>query len=1116
MHCAAALPSVCGACGAQAPTDARFCPQCAHPLGEPAVAAVPPGRATATVIPHISKQLSERILESKSALEGERKQVTVMFADVQGSMNLAEQLDAEEWRAIMQRFCAILAEGVERFEGFVDKFTGDGIMALFGAPIAHEDHAQRACYAALHLREEIARYATEVRREHGVGLSTRMGLNSGEVIVGTIGMSGADLRMDYTAQGHTVGLAQRMEALAEPGSCFATASTAALVDGYFVLDDLGQFRVKGAADPVGVHRLDRLGDARTRFDVARSRGLSRFVGRDTDLRGLTDALDQAVVGNGQAIGIVADAGTGKSRLCFEFLEHCRQRGVRVFEGRAVAHGRNVPFLPILEVFRSYFGITRDDVDDVSRVKIAGRLTILGTEAVESLLQVYDFLGVADPQNPAPRVEPEVRQPQLVSVMRRIIGSATGERPTVTMIEDLHWLDPASGDFLEHMVDACAGTHSLLLLNFRPEYRAAWMQKSWYRQVPLTPLDEAAVAVLLADLLGDDESIVGLAARIHARTGGNAFFIEEVAQDLIETGHLEGASGDYRLVTPPDRLEVPATVNTILAARIDRLSDREKRLLQTASVIGKDFSERLLAAVADLDHEELKVGLAELCRGEFLLERSIYPVVEYAFKHPLTQEVALGSLLTDRRRHVHAAVARAIESQDSTHVDERAALLAHHWEEAGEAWQAACWHKRAADWAGVTNVAEGLRHWERVRSLLRPLPQTSEAVQLGVTACVGHLNLAWRLCAPIQQAREVFEEGCRLAEEAGDVRSRAALHGTYGCALGLLGGDSDEYVKHSRESTRLADQTEDQGLRIAQRAYLGFASVFAGRLAEGLESCELVDRTLPADPALGVEFTGYSPFLGILMTRAWNLFRLGRVDEATVVCDRADRLAREHGDVEVLTWMQLTRVEIDTLYNDASAAYGHARSALETGAKSTTPQSLFVGLLLMMVAHRLSGEWEEALAQGEEALRQATSGNNRMFEAWVAAELVKIRLGRGELDLAEQQAHEAVAIARALHCRYDEARANLALAHTQLCRTGAPALALAAQALDRAQELIEETGGRAHQPEVHECRARLAQLCGDTNAARSQLEEAQRLYANLGATAQVERIRKLPALETFSS
>ena len=836
-------------------------------------------------------------------------------------------------------------------------------------------------------------------------------------------------------------------------------------------------------------------------------GLSRFVGRASDIRTLEDALEHTAEGNGQVIGVVAEAGTGKSRLCFEFLEHCRARGFRVHEGRAVAHGRSIPFLPILEVFRSYFGITGEDDDQAARRKIAGHLNALDQNLGDTVPLVCDFLGVSDPQNPAPRLDPDVRQRQLIGVIRQMIRSASQQQPTVTMVEDLHWLDATSAEFLEHMVDARPGTHSLLLLNFRPEYRAEWMQKSWYRQIPLTPLDHRACEELLASLLGADPSITTLAAPIHTRTGGNPFFIEEVAQHLIETGHLEGTRGSYTLVTPVERLEVPATVKSVLAARIDRLAEREKRLLQTASVIGKDFPEPLLAAVAELPSDDLRVALARLQRAEFLHEQSLYPVAEYAFKHPLTQEVALGSLLQERRRHVHGSVARAIEQQDAARLDERAALLAHHWEEAGEPWPAALWHKRAAEWAGVTNAAEGMRHWEHVRRLLRALPHTSETLQLGVTACVWNLNLAWRLGTPTADATEVFEEGRRLAEEAGDVRAQAALHGAYGCALGLVGGDSDDYVRYCREATRLADQTGDQGLEIAQRAFLGFGSTFAGRLAEGLASCETACRTLPADPALGVEFTGYSPFLGILMVQAWLLARMGRLDESTAVCDRAEQLARAHGDVEVLTWMQLSRIEVDVLRGDAAAAHRHARSALDTGAKSTTPQSLFIGPFVLGVAHRVDTAWDESVALLEEALRMATSGSNRQFEGRVRAELVTALLGRGDLDQAEQEAHTAVTVARMQHSRCDEVWANLALAHTQLRRADAAALARAEQALVRAQALIDETGARAFQPEVHECRAHLARLRGDAMTVRGEIEAARRLYAEMGATAQAERLAK---------
>ncbi|MEQ1865827.1 MAG: adenylate/guanylate cyclase domain-containing protein [Micropepsaceae bacterium] len=977
VECGTAVAARCAACGTELPPAAKFCLECGA-KADGAARPAPPPQPRET-----PKHLADKIRQSKAAVEGERKQVTILFADVKGSMELAESLDPEAFSKIMSRFFAILTEGVERFEGFVDKFTGDGIMALFGAPIAHEDHAQRACYAALHLKDEIARYATELKREHGLSFSTRMGLNSGEVVVGSIS---EDLRMDYTAQGHTVGLASRMENLAEPSTCFVSANTAALARGYFDLEDLGEFRVKGVANPMHVHRLNGMGTSRNRFDVSRSRGLSRFVGRASDLRTLEDALEQTAAGNGQVIGVVAEAGTGKSRLCFEFLERCRAKGMRVFEGRAVAHGRNIPFLPILDVFRSYFGMTSDDNEQASRGKIASHLAMLGEKFIETLPLVCEFLGVGDPQNPAPRLDPEIRQRQLIGVIRQIIRSASAQQPIVTMIEDLHWLDAASAEFIEHMVDAREGTCSLLLLNFRPEYRAEWMQKSWYRQIPLTPLDERTSGELLSSLLGNDPSIQALTRPVHARTSGNPFFIEEVAQNLLETGHLAGERGSYRLTTAIEHLDVPSNVKSVLAARIDRLAEREKRLLQTASVIGKDFPEPLLAAVAALSTDELKVALAALRRAEFIHELALYPTVEYAFKHPLTQEVALGSLLNERRRLLHATVAGAIERANADRLDESAALLAHHWEEAGEALTAARWHKRAAEWAGITNAAESLRHWERVRHLTRTLAPNEETRQLGITACQGVLGLAWRLGTSMTDAEHAFEEGKQLAN--GNVATLAALNGHFAGVAGLVGGHCDSYWSHGREATRLADMTVDRGLQIAQRAYLGWGCLFAGRLVEGLEVCVATAERFPSDPALGIAFTGYSPYLGVLNIHAWILARLGRFDEALDVCDRAETLARQHGDNEVQTWLQLPRLEVDSRRGDAAAARNDARSALQGGEKSATPQARFVGLITLGTAHRLNGEWDDAVRVLGDALDAAISGANRMIEGWLRSELAK--------------------------------------------------------------------------------------------------------------------------------
>jgi class 3 adenylate cyclase/tetratricopeptide (TPR) repeat protein len=1075
----------------------------------PATMAGAPGSPSSRTMNSLSpnantpKHLADKILQSKSALEGERKQVTVLFADVKGSMELVESLDPEDFSRIMSRFFAILTAGVERFEGFVDKFTGDGIMALFGAPIAHEDHAQRACYAALHLKDEIAGYATELKREHGLSFSNRMGLNSGEVVVGSIG---DDLRMDYTAQGHTVGLAQRMEALAEPNTCFVSGTTAALACGYFDLEDLGEFRVKGVAHPMRVHRLNGMGNSRNRFDLSRSRGLSRFVGRASDLRTLEDALEQTAAGNGQVIGVVAEAGTGKSRLCFEFLERCRAKGMRVFEGRAVAHGRNIPFLPILDVFRSYFGITSEDNDKASRVKIAGNMVELDQKFADTLPLVYDFLGVADPQNPAPRLDPEVRQRQLIGVIRQIIRSASEKAPTVTMIEDLHWLDPASAEFLEHMVDARQGTHSLLLLNFRPEYRAEWMQKSWYRQVPLTPLDEKTTAELLTSLLGSHATVASLARPIHKRTGGNPFFIEEVAQNLIETKHVEGAKGNYRLVTALDSLEVPATVKSVLASRIDRLPEREKRLLQTASVIGKDFPETLLSEIAGLAPDELKSAIANLRRAEFLYDLALYPSVEYAFKHPLTQEVALGSLLTERKRKIHRTLAEAIERQDPQHLDERAPLLAHHWEEAGEALQAARWHRRAADWIAKTDLSAGNRHWTRVRALLPVLPKDSEAAAFAVSACQQLLSLGWRFGVGSGELDELLEQGRTHARDINDQRAELALSATHARARLGADGDSAAYLKVATECHRVAHENEDLIAQANTWFLLVDALTFVARFPEAIqianEGLARYPRIAPGDGWLGIAPDGVSSFwLG------GNLTWTGQIKAGFKEWQRTRRMIREDGTPEgegyVLMWAALAH----HLAGDPANVLDCAQR-LEGIARDIGEPPNFVALTntAYCCAHLAGGRPAEAVGHARRAAEIFHRIENQQV-GMATTYLSEALLLSGDLAEADAVATEAIRQCRhSLRGNY-EAMAHGVCARIILRRDGKGGEQAAGEALAYAAELIERSRAKTLAPHLLEWRAELAAVRGDEASRASLLNQAIAEYESIGAPIQAARLRK---------
>jgi class 3 adenylate cyclase len=1064
-------------------------------------------RTSQSPLSYTPKHLADKILQSKSALEGERKQVTVLFADVKGSMELAEQLDPEEWHQILDRFFAILTDGVHRFEGTVNQYTGDGIMALFGAPIAHEDHAQRACYAALQLREETTRYATEVKRQHGVRFATRMGLNSGEVIVGKIG---DDLRMDYTAQGYTVGLAQRMESLAESNTCYLSAATAHLVAGYFTLDDLGAFQVKGVSEPVGVYVLRSVGALRTRFEVARARGLSRFVGREADMQALEAALAQAQAGNGQVVGVVAPAGTGKSRLGFEFLERCRARGLTVNVGRAVTHGKNIPFLPMLEAFRSYYGITEADPDRVVREKIAGRLLLIDESFRELLPVVFEFFGVTDPQHPPPRMDPEAKQRQLFAVLRKVVRASNVESPPITLIEDLHWIDAGSEAFLEQWVEAIAGSRSLLILNFRPEYHAVWMSKSYYRQIPLAPLRPEAVRVLLDDLLGHNASIEGLAMAIHERTGGNPFFTEEVVQSLIESGALQGTRGSYRLVTPIARLQVPPTIQALLAARIDRLGEREKHVLQAAAVIGKDFSEPILQRVVgeigglSLSETDLQAALRMLRDAEFIYEQALYPVAEYAFKHPLTQEVAYRSQLQERKRRIHAAVTRTLEETQADRLDESAALLAHHHEEAGDLTAAATWHRRAAEWVGLNDIKAALHHWQRVRELARQSSDGTEAVALTIVACSKALAHGWRLGASATQWAELFEEGCAAAERSRDLAALATLNAAYSAVRGQNQEIAPDFVRYAGEAVEIADRTGDVALRCVTRGYLFFAHLYSGQLREAERTCDEVIALASEDPHLGASVAGFSPLLSARGVRQ-RCLGFSR-DPAATLRDLPllRQVALDSGYSEMALWMLQYEAELQYALGNAACvrALAHAAARL---AEPLGVGNEIVAAITLCDALACEREWQLLLGAAHDALRLLRErGALRLVESGFLAHIGVAQLELGHLEAGRAAAAEGVAFMRASQSAWTP-RSYAVLARAQLA-LGEPAADIA-RTLDEYAALLERTGFHLFEGELHELRAQLAERECHQAEQTAALQRAHDCYTRFGMTAHVTRMRK---------
>ena len=1096
-ECAAPLAAVvtCGGCGGRNPVGQKFCDACGRTLA----AASTKARDVRSYTP---AHLAEKILTSRSALEGERKHVTVLFADVQGSMDLAETVDAEQWHHILDRFFAILSEGIHRFEGTINQFTGDGVMALFGAPIAHEDHALRACRAALALSEDLARYATELRRTRGLNFSVRMGLNSGEVVVGKIG---DDLRMDYTAQGRSVGLAARMQQLAPPDRTYLTEATAKLVAGYFELGDLGEFTIKGVREPVRVYDLRGVGLMRTRLDVSRARGFSRFVGREAESRLLADALERALGGEGGVVALVADAGVGKSRLTHEITESARARGAAVHVARAVPHGREVPLLPVHELLRSYFAINERDADAEARRKIAGTLILLDPALRDELPLVFEFMGIPDPDRPGPRLDPEARSRAIFSLVRRVVAARSRREPAVLVFEDLHWIDDASEAFLANLAPAIAGTRTLVAVNFRPEYRAAWLEESSARVVPLAPLAEAATAELLADLLGADPSVRELAPRIAARTGGNPFFVEEVVQSLAESGCLGGARGAYRVIRETSDLAIPTTVHGVLASRIDRLSDAEKDLVQQAAVIGKEVPLPVLVHVSGRSALEVEGTLRRLVSARFVYEQSFFPETVYAFQHPLTQEVAYHSQLSERRAKTHGAVARALEAADPERVDLIAGLVAHHWEAAGEPLEAARWTRRAAEWEEERNLAEAVRHWKKVRDLCARLPETPETMQLGLLSRAGIIGLGIWHGDPENETAALFEQGRDIARRLGDVRALALLEAAYSGALSSA-GDVDAALRHSLEGARLAELSGDEGVRLSLRAPLVYAHEIAGDIVEALRLTEDALAHPPKDLKLGVSSLGFSPYVFLVLFRGEMLTHLGRLPEARESLERALALAEELDELEIQSIGHGFFGYFARCHGDPELARRHVPEALRISERMGSALARSFAYRGLGGLHLMEGRFEESIAMFEKSLEIARASRTVLWaEPYTLSDLAECHLALGRNEQALEMAESALALATRLRSKGCESHAQLALARVALAVEREDATQRAERLAAESESRIIAMGAITYLPNVSLVRAEVARLRGDAAAARRELEAAYRRFAAMGADGYVRTV-----------
>jgi class 3 adenylate cyclase/tetratricopeptide (TPR) repeat protein len=781
-------------------------------------------------LPHTPAHLAEKILMVRAALEGERKQVTVLFADIKDSTELIKDLDPEVAQQLLDPVLHLMMDAVHRYEGTVNQVLGDGIMALFGAPLAHEDHAMRACYAALTMQTAMPAYTEEVRRVHGLGMRLRVGLNSGQVVVRTISN---DLHMDCSAVGQTTHLAARMEQLAAPGTVRLPASTLRLVEGLVQVNTLGAIPIKGLTEPVEVFELLGVTTLRRRLQATAARGLSRFVGRQTELAALQQALQQAQAGHGQVVALVGEAGVGKSRLVYEFVHSHLTRDWYVLESASVSYGKATAYFPVIDLLRRYCQIDDSDETRAIHAKVTGRILTLDETLRETIPPLLSLLETLPEDSPFLVLDPSQRRQRLLEALKRVLLRESQVQPLLLMFEDLHWIDSETQALLDSLVDSLPTAQVLLLVNYRPEYSHHWGNKTSYTQLRLDPLPAESAEAFLQGLLGDDPALEPLKRLLSERTRGNPFFLKESIRTLVEIGVLLGEPGAYCLVKPLDSLQVPATVQAVLAARIDRLPAEEKHLLQTAAVIGTEVSFSLLQAIAELPEAALTRSLAHLQAAEFLYETRIFPEREYTFKHALTHEVVYGSQLHERRRVLHARLVEALETVAGEQLADRAERLAYHALR-GEVWdKAPLYSRRSGDRAAARSAyREAGLHFEQALVALQHLPESHDR-----SAQASDLLLSLRevlvALAAFDRALDCLNQAEALAESLGD-HSRL---GRVFCYRGLqcfFTGEYQQGLAMCQRALTLAEAHHDIAVQAPTRDYLGRTYYMLGDYVRGIE------------------------------------------------------------------------------------------------------------------------------------------------------------------------------------------------------------------------------------------------------------------------------------------
>ncbi len=1013
------LDLTCPNCGSSHPQGSKFCIECGHDLRS--ITEAPPIDFSQPQS-YTPKFLADKILTTRSSIEGERKLVTVLFADVANYTSISEKLDPEEVHQIMDGCFKILMDEIHRYEGTINQFTGDGVMALFGAPVAHEDHAQRACHAALSIQKALKGYRDELRTRFGIDFNMRIGLNSGPVVVGSIG---DDLRMDYTAVGDTTNLASRMESMARPGTILGTIYTHKLARDFFEFEPLGNVQVKGKKEVLEAYKLLKASEVETRIEAAVAKGLTKFVGRKNSMAALKEVLENAESGAGQVVGLVGEAGVGKSRLLLEMRKQLPKDEYTYLEGRCQHFGGSMAYLPILDILRSYFDIKEGDREFIIKKKIREKVYNLDEKLKGVLPPFHELLSLKVDDAEYLKLEPQHKRERTFEAIRDLLIRESQERPLVLAIEDLHWIDKTSEEFLDYLIGWLANARILLILLYRSEYTHRWGSKSYYNRIGLDQLTTKSSAELVQTILEEGEVVPELRELILTRAAGNPLFMEEFTHTLLENGSIQRKDHQYVLSRRASEIEVPDTLQSIISARMDRLEDNLKRTMQVASVIGRDFAFRILQTITGMK-EELKSHLLNLQGLEFIYEKKLFPELEYIFKHALIQEVAYNTLLLKRRTEIHEKIGEAIEALYSGRLEEYYEMLAYHYSKSDDLEKAYQYLKLSGEKSMRSHSTwEAFHFFKEALQVLKKKPETEENLkeQLDVLRL---LTIPVRFLGYPQDSLQILQEGERLSKEIGDEKSLAIFYSRMGNYYTVRGRKPLLGIKYSEKSFQNAEKVQD--IELMARAGWDLCSSYAisGQYLKltdvALKVIALLEKTKKEHESFGTGLNVYSvlySFYGVYM-----LYYLGNLEEAKPLFEKGLRFASKINDRTSLGLIEYNYGMSFLIRGDGKSVIEHFQNAIRYSEE--VKYILILGLAWTGLGwgYHLLGNSKTARRYAEKGLKIQRDAGVRFWLSLHFLLLGMVHFDSGDLKSAQNCVEEALRLSQSNHEKEWEAYSNI--------------------------------------------------------------------------------------------